>query len=622
MKSIEEIKEEIEKLPKGYISNKTISGKTRHYLQWTENGKVKSLYLREEDYERVKSEIEQRKELQNLLRAEERKNVVKRTDETYEMNVVTGEPLKGLVKYAEKWKKRDCYKSITAYLYGQVTPRVCSVYGLRRTGKTTMLHQAIGEMRADDFKAAAYIKVRKGQTMAMLDKDLKTLAKNGYKYIFIDEITFMDDFVDTASLLSDIYAAMGMKIVISGTDSLGLWFASKEELYDRAYMIHTTWIPFSEHSRLLDTDDIDEYIRYGGTLRAGETDFDDEELKSEEVSFRDDESTRRYIDTAICGNIQHSLKCYENGTHFRKLRDLYEANELTGAINRIIESMNHRFVVDVLMAEFKSNDLALARKNLLREKNRELRSDALEKIDEKSVTKRLMEILEIENEENQRVNVTAEHVREIKEYLAALELIEECPVRYIGIKGEDTDENVLFTQPGMRYCQAQALVYSLKKDELFSGLKEEEKDYVCGKILNEVKGRMLEEIVLYETMRKLQKTAEVFKLQFASGEFDMVVMDKDSYECKIYEIKHAMTADENQYKHLIDGEKCAMVEKSFGKITGKYVLYRGSDGKMTAGIEYLNVSEYLKGLDEIAIRQNNDRKESERKQGFSPSLDM
>ena len=102
----------------------------------------------------------------------------------------------------------------------------------------------------------------------------------------------------------------------------------------------------------------------------------------------------------------------------------------------------------------------------------------------------------------------------------------------------------------------------------------------------------------------------------------MVVMDKDSYECKIYEIKHAMTADKNQYKHLIDDEKCAMVEKSFGKITGKYVLYRGSDGVTTAGTEYLNVSEYLKGLDEIAIRQNNDRKESERKQSFSPSLDM
>ena len=70
-------------------------------------------------------------------------------------------------------------------------------------------------------------------------------------------------------------------------------------------MIHTTWISYGEHARLLGIDDIDEYIRYGGTLRVGETDFENEELKSEEVSFRDDESTRRYIDTAICGNIQH-----------------------------------------------------------------------------------------------------------------------------------------------------------------------------------------------------------------------------------------------------------------------------------------------------------------------------
>lgn len=100
---------------------------------------------------------------------------------------------------------------------------------------------------------------------------------------------------------------MGVRVVLSGTDSLGFWFAMHEELYDRTYMIHTTWISYSEHSRLLRINDIDEYIRYGGTLRVGEINFEDDELKSEEVSFRDDESTRRYIDTAICWNIQHSL---------------------------------------------------------------------------------------------------------------------------------------------------------------------------------------------------------------------------------------------------------------------------------------------------------------------------
>ena len=51
-----------------------------------------------------------------------------------------------------------------------------------------------------------------------------------------------------------------MKIVLSGTDSLGFWFALHQELYDRAVTIHTTFIPFREHSRLLGIDSIDEYI--------------------------------------------------------------------------------------------------------------------------------------------------------------------------------------------------------------------------------------------------------------------------------------------------------------------------------------------------------------------------
>lgn len=39
-------------------------------------------------------------------------------------------------------------------------------------------------------------------------------------------------------------------------------------------MVHTTRIPFSEHSRLLGINDVDEYIRYGGTLKAGVWDFE------------------------------------------------------------------------------------------------------------------------------------------------------------------------------------------------------------------------------------------------------------------------------------------------------------------------------------------------------------
>ena len=94
-----------------------------------------------------------------------------------------------------------------------------------------------------------------------------------------------------------------MKIVLSGTDSLGFWLAMDEELYDRAKAIHTTFIPYREYSRLLGIDSIDEYIRYGGTLRAGELAFDDEDVNAQDASSGmtsppEDTSTRQSARTS------------------------------------------------------------------------------------------------------------------------------------------------------------------------------------------------------------------------------------------------------------------------------------------------------------------------------------
>ena len=47
-----------------------------------------------------------------------------------------------------------------------------------------------------------------------------------------------------------------------------------------------------------------------------------------------------------------------NADKARTLIDLYEAGELTNAINRIVEDMNHRFVLQTLIREFSSSDLA------------------------------------------------------------------------------------------------------------------------------------------------------------------------------------------------------------------------------------------------------------------------
>ena len=593
---ISDLESQIASLPVGYISKKMINGKGRYYQQWTENGKIKSKYIKNEEVEEFQKKIEFRKSLQSKLSELKSSAAFIETpsikDAKFNLRIMYGKDLKDFASQTKDFHKRDCFTQIQEYLYSDTLDKVCLVYGLRRTGKTTMLRQCFYEMKEGDFKRSVYIKATVTDTMAALNKDLKQLRELGIKYVFIDEVTLISDFIDSAAILSDIYSAMGMKIVLSGTDSLGFWLAVHEELYDRAVMVHTTYIPFSEHSRLLGINDVDEYIRYGGTLKAGVWGFENKEVNAEDASFRDNESTRIYIDTAICSNIQHSLKCYQDGNHFRNLYDLYEKKELTGAINRIIENESHKFLVQILTDDFKSHDLHLLGRNLRKEREEENRIEIFDNLNEVSVTKNLMKILEIKNKDLQTVQITDDHVEEIKEYLEALDLLDECDLRAIGKKLKFS-ENKIFTQPGMRFCQAKALVHSILKDEKFDQLSEPVKTFITERLLATVMEHMLEDIVLLDTKRRYGKSKEVFKLYFAAGEFDMVIYDKKKAEIECFEIKHSDEIVEEQAKHLLNEDNIANTEKIYGKVTRRCVLYKGGSGIASNGIEYKNVEEFL-----------------------------
>lgn len=596
LRRISEIEEQLAQLPPGYVVYKNIRGKKQPYLQWSENGKPRSQYIKIEGREETIAKAQLRKELATelkKLKASVPEPSVSIDLPAFRTNVVYGKKLDAQIRQVIDYEKRDCYGSLKRFLSLKLAGRVCLIYGLRRTGKTTLLFQAIADMPEEDRARAVYIKVRTSDTMADLDADLDTLWKHGFRFIFIDEVTLLDDFIDSASMFSDIYAMMGMKIVLSGTDSLGFWFTLTQELYDRAYTIHTTFIPFREYSRLLGINDIDEYIRYGGTLLPGELAFDDEDALASDAAFRDDETTRRYIDTAICGNIQHSLLCCKRGNYFRHLRTLYDEGELTGAINRIIESMNHQFLLATLTDPFKSHDLGSAAELLRKQTDPEKRTRILDQIDREAVTQRLMEMLQIRNQEDARTGITQAHVAEIRDYLKALDLVVDCPRRNLV---SDPDEYVLFTQPGMRYCQAQALVHVLVNDSVFSSFSQEERDLACEKILEEVRGRMLEDIVLLETVRTLPKNRSAFKLTLSRNEFDMVIYTSSENTCEVYEIKHSAGITPRQYHVLEDEDQCSLVEKQYGKITRKCVIYRDPSHTLDNGIEYLNAEEYLKSL--------------------------
>lgn len=296
-----------------------------------------------------------------------------------------------------------------------------------------------------------------------------------------------------------------------------------------------------------------------------------------------------YSPYALSRVFSSTFHCNFN-TYLNNIRLDYSCNLLQHS-----DRMNHRFLIRILTDKFKSHDLGSAADVLRRDRNPEQRTDILDKIDTEAVTKRLMDMLEIRNKEEQSIGITNAHIEEIKEYLKALDLIVDVP-RETVIPSAEPLENILFTQPGMRYCQAQALVHSLTKDELFSTLSEHEKMLVSERILEEVRGRMMEDIVLLETFKSTKRHQRVFKLQFAVGEYDMVIYDAKLNTCECYEIKHSSKIVPMQARFLVDEEKLNQTSHRFGQITKRCVLYRGEDSVMENGVEYQNVENYLKHL--------------------------
>lgn len=581
-KQIAELEARINELPRGSVSSKTVNGHEYYYHRWYEAKRKVEKYIAAEEVQALKDRIAQRKALEKQLRELKKQlpKVSKKKEQDsheYLAMVRRGAALRKYAEPVKEYKHRECYTQLCSFVFGEQQDKVFILYGLRRTGKTTMIRQILLEMDDAMLDQSAFIQITAKNTLADVNKDLRALERRGCRYVFLDEVTLMEDFIDGAAMLSDVFAASGMKIVLSGTDSLGFLFAEDEQLYDRCIMLHTTFVPYRDFERVLGIHGIDEYMRYGGTMSMGGVHY------NEDSTFASKKSADMYVDSAIARNIQHSLRCYQQAGHFRGLQELYEKNELTSAINRVVEDQTHRFTEEVLTRDFKSNDLSLSARNLRRD--RESPNDILDRIDTEAVTQRLRKLLEIRNQSEQTVQVKPTHAQEIQEYLQLLDLTQTVDV--VSLPSGEKTTRTLIAQPGLRYAQAKTLIESLLLDPEFQDLSIDERNAVQERILSEILGRMMEDVVLLETKLANPKK-QVFVLQFAVGEFDMVVADPQTSTCEIYEIKHSTEVVEEQTRHLRDEEKCGMTEHRYGKIMGKYVIYRGSE--LTAGeVQYLNV---------------------------------
>ncbi len=68
MENYSSLKRKLRSLPKGYISEKTIKGKIRHYLQYRDGSKVVSKYVKDNELESLMSLLEERKTIERKLK--------------------------------------------------------------------------------------------------------------------------------------------------------------------------------------------------------------------------------------------------------------------------------------------------------------------------------------------------------------------------------------------------------------------------------------------------------------------------------------------------------------------------------------------------------------------------
>ena len=205
-------------------------------------------------------------------------------------------------------EKRNCFSEMEAFVEsGRGTKgQLCALYGLRRTGKTVLLSQMAQEKHKQGYKClylecsdeeANFIQDQRNSIkhipeITELYDILDKAIEENYEFIFIDEISFIRDFVGQGNLLSNFYANQGLNIFVTGTDSLSFVLAAQDDLYDRFKKIRTTYISFEEYNRLLGKS-LEEYIQYGGTL-------------TEESPYKNGSSTIEYTNTAIVKNIIRS----------------------------------------------------------------------------------------------------------------------------------------------------------------------------------------------------------------------------------------------------------------------------------------------------------------------------
>lgn len=160
--------------------------------------------------------------------------------------------------------ERDFVDPIRKYCFGGQTQRVYIVCGLRATGKTFGLLQAV-----EDFNDTIYIRAQLEDQQTGRDY-IEYLRNVKEKNIIIDEYTWIKDNRDLSYYLWTL-TENGKRVVITGTHSLALDYLENGILIHRAFRINVNLFTYEEFCRIYQRnyskESCMEFLKIGGIFK-------------------------------------------------------------------------------------------------------------------------------------------------------------------------------------------------------------------------------------------------------------------------------------------------------------------------------------------------------------------
>lgn len=147
-----------------------------------------------------------------------------------------------------EYHEREIHRQISKYL---PMPQIIALTGLRRVGKTTLMHKMVLDFiksgfdarniiyfSFDEFRETELREVMRGYE-ALMEKDLK----QGRYLLLLDEIQKLTNWEDQVKRIYDTYR---IKIIISGSESMFIKKKSKETLSGRIFEFKVETLSFKE----------------------------------------------------------------------------------------------------------------------------------------------------------------------------------------------------------------------------------------------------------------------------------------------------------------------------------------------------------------------------------------